>query len=114
MAGSGKHRASSVHTPLPSVSAEEEYVVISGQTSVEALRMLQADLLAEHRDVPTVVQEVIARILKPETPVPVRQYAAGDAQAAQCMVDPLDLVDVARLFMTGVVLEILLMAGILR
>ena len=79
----------------------DDYLVISGQTSLEALKRIKRDLLEQRRDVPKVVEEVSARIMRYDTPLAIRQFAAGDAQAAQTQVDVLDLADVARLFLAG-------------
>ena len=68
---------------------------------MEALKRYRSELLAQHRDVPEFINTVVARVLKPATPVAIRQYAAGDAQAAQQAVTELGLGDVARLFLGG-------------
>ena len=82
------HRHFRFPIPVAPVSpcAEDEFVVIGGQHSVEALRRLGAEMMAKKRDVPEVVSRVLARVMKAETPLQVRQYAAGDAQAAQTAV----------------------------
>ena len=75
--------------------------MISGQHATEALRRRRADFLAKHLDVPPLYDEVLARILKHETPVAARQYAAGDSQAAQLAVEPLTIPAFGRLFLPG-------------
>ena len=69
---------------------------------MEALRQRRDEMLEGGMDVPPVYNEVVARVLRWDTPLGVRQYAAGDAQAAQLQADPLELQDVARLFLAGV------------
>ena len=82
-------------------SAALKYTIIGGQHITEALKARRAELFSEGRDVSEVYSSVIATVLKHETPLPIRLYAAGDSQAHQASFEPLALQDVGRLFLPG-------------
>jgi hypothetical protein len=77
------------------------YIVIGGQHVVEALRKRRGELLEARLEVPEPYSHVLATVLKHETPLGVRLFAAGDSQAAQAGFEHLGLEDVARLFLQG-------------
>ena len=89
--------------PLFSAVDSCSFVVISGQHSVEVVRRLREEKLRQNLDLTEPFMSVIARVYKVTTPKHVRQYAAGDAQAAQLTVQSLGLEDAARLFLQGIV-----------
>ena len=66
---------------------------------VEALKLRRAALFGESLDVPDVYTSVLATVLRHDTPLAIRLYAAGDSQAQQASFEPLALEDVARLFL---------------
>ena len=90
-------RVSSI--PPPSTLTALTYIILGGQHAVEALRRRRAELHAASLNVPDQFNEVVATILRHETPLGVRLYAAGDSQAAQSAHHPVAMEDVARLFL---------------
>ena len=76
--------------------------MLSGQHLVEALRRRAGDYDAQDLDPPAPYLRLVCRVLKYDTPVGIRQLAAGDAQMAQSTVQALSLLDFGRLFLTGV------------
>ena len=84
----------------PSPFTVDDYIVLSGQHLLEALRRRGADFVAEKLDVPRQYEYVLATILKPETPIDARQAVAGDAQAAQMAVRAITIPEFASLLLT--------------
>ena len=77
----------------------DEFVVISGQHTVQALRRRAEDYQREKYAVPKPFTTVVATILKPQTPLKVRQLAAANEQAAQTMVKSLTVPDFAEVIL---------------
>jgi hypothetical protein len=73
--------------------------VLGGQHIAKAMLEIGAEMAAEHRPVPHTLSHVRARVLKVDTPEPVRRAAAGDHQFAQQQVSHLKLSDIARLLL---------------
>jgi hypothetical protein len=99
---------SSAGKPAPSRSPPpragmDEFIVISGQHLCTALKRVAEQMLQQGLDPPAPYTKVSCRIMRHNTPVGVRQLAAGDAQAAQGNVRGLSLVDFGRLFLCGLV-----------
>ena len=67
------------------------FVVLGGQHTVAAMRRIRELSLRDNRAPPRVTQEVVARVLRPDTPLEVRQRLAGDHQAAQADVREIPL-----------------------
>ena len=78
---------------------DSEFLVLGGQHIARAMREIVTELTAEHRPVPHTLSHVRARVLKVDTPEPVRRAAAGDHQFAQQQVSHLKLSDIARLLL---------------
>jgi hypothetical protein len=86
---------------LSSFCTAATYIIVGGQHIVEALRRRRAKLLAANVSLPTQYMTVSATVLRHDTPLPVRLYAAGDSQAQQGTVEALAVEDMARLFLHG-------------
>lgn len=79
----------------------DDFVVLGGQHLCEALKKRAEEYEKQGLDAPEPFLKVVCRVLRHDTPVGVRQMAAGDNQAAQLSVQQLSLVDFARLFLVG-------------
>ena len=75
-------------------------MVVSGQHSVLALRRRAADYEREGLTAPDLLLAVSAVVLRPDTPLKIRELAAGDAQAAQGLVRDLTIPEFTRLLLT--------------
>ena len=83
---------------LPLCTADE-YYVLSGQHVVEAIRQRAGDYQRDQQRVPPVFKQVSATVLRPDTPLRIRQLAAGDAQAQQGSIRQLSIADFAELLL---------------
>ena len=88
------------YTPrFPRPTDADEYVVLSGQHSLLAMRRRAEDYEKDLLQVPKELQMVSATILAPNTPPAVRELAAGDAQATQATIRELTIPEFARLLL---------------
>ena len=79
----------------------DRYVVLGGQHTIEAVRRLRQELVERAQPVPRVYRKVQARVVRPETPLDIRQRLAGDHQAAQGAVRDVPLWQVATFVVRG-------------
>ena len=74
--------------------------MLGGQHMTKALQMRREDYVNQRKDVPRSLDTVSATVLRHDTPLPLRQQAAGDAQFRDVSVRPLRLSSWATLLLT--------------